>query len=939
MFKKLLSLLLFFITISITAQVPSSGLISHYKFTNGSLNDEVSSGASLTNTAGSLPKSINDRFGSSVSAIENDQSAKIRRSNFTSYQSIGDDHTLSFSFWMKTNTNDGNARNLYDKSNKSNAEFSTSPVSGEKGLAIILKNGKIGVQYIFGRIDNIVSGGRRYIRRTNFSNTNIADDQWHHVTITIRADITSTGSAVYQNTTVFSSSIYVDGILDNSENIGPVLSFDPNISFDEDLSSYLFQVRSASLSSSTYYSDSFDDFAIHNRILSAAEIQNIYRENEDCLIFPTTDFTITRTSNNNVELVINGSGSFNIAYHKSSEPFSNATIISANPSGTTSISGLDPVRYFFYVKNQNCNDPNLGWSEAKISGTSILYVNASAVGNNDGADWTNAYTDIQDALTVALDGEEIWIAKGTYTPDSSDRTNPFTINTENVKIYGGFDGTEISLSARDNSLIHNVNRTILSGDLQGNDNGSIFVNKPDRSDNSYHVVDIRGDNVLLDGVTISGGHANGANDFRLGAAIYITSNIDKFTIRNSRLEENAGVIGGALYSRVSGSSVQNYNVDSCIFKNNVSTNVAAALFATPGDNTSMNFTISNSLFENNRTEDNGSALGRGLSAIWLRAFNTGSVISPTIVNNTFVNNRNEGTGSSDFATVGLSQENGTFGTINIANNIFWGNTDNSGNTSLAFGRRTDSSIAPGISVSNSIDENNFSNIPMGNVINSSNSDPLFTDAVNGDFTLQTVSPAVDSGDNTKIPTGIVTDLLGKVRIHNTTVDIGAYEFGATSYLPRYLTINAVNGTVSTNPNFTNGIYNDGTSIELTATPASGYQFDGWSGDVTGTTNPLTITMDADKTVTAMFSAVTASVVDLEFNKEVKVYPIPATDILNIEIVNEYQIKKVVIYSLLGKKVIETKETKVNISELVNGVYLLMVTNEEGRVASRRIIKM
>ena len=47
MFKKLLSLLLFLITISISAQVPSSGLISHYKFTNGSLNDEVSSGASL----------------------------------------------------------------------------------------------------------------------------------------------------------------------------------------------------------------------------------------------------------------------------------------------------------------------------------------------------------------------------------------------------------------------------------------------------------------------------------------------------------------------------------------------------------------------------------------------------------------------------------------------------------------------------------------------------------------------------------------------------------------------------------------------------------------------------------------------------------------------------------------------------------------------------
>ena len=39
---------------------------------------------------------------------------------------------------------------------------------------------------------------------------------------------------------------------------------------------------------------------------------------------------------------------------------------------------------------------------------------------------------------------------------------------------------------------------------------------------------------------------------------------------------------------------------------------------------------------------------------------------------------------------------------------------------------------------------------------------------------------------------------------------------------------------------------------LTATPASGYVFTGWSGSATGTTNPLTVTMDANKSVTATF---------------------------------------------------------------------------------------
>jgi uncharacterized repeat protein (TIGR02543 family) len=43
-----------------------------------------------------------------------------------------------------------------------------------------------------------------------------------------------------------------------------------------------------------------------------------------------------------------------------------------------------------------------------------------------------------------------------------------------------------------------------------------------------------------------------------------------------------------------------------------------------------------------------------------------------------------------------------------------------------------------------------------------------------------------------------------------------------------------------------------TTIALTATPATGYSFTGWSGDLSGTKNPETITMDTDKTVTVSF---------------------------------------------------------------------------------------
>jgi Raf kinase inhibitor-like YbhB/YbcL family protein len=50
-----------------------------------------------------------------------------------------------------------------------------------------------------------------------------------------------------------------------------------------------------------------------------------------------------------------------------------------------------------------------------------------------------------------------------------------------------------------------------------------------------------------------------------------------------------------------------------------------------------------------------------------------------------------------------------------------------------------------------------------------------------------------------------------------------------------------------------GNYDDGASVTLTATPSEGYVFERWSGDVSVTSESFSITMDADKEVTAHFS--------------------------------------------------------------------------------------
>ena len=68
-----------------------------------------------------------------------------------------------------------------------------------------------------------------------------------------------------------------------------------------------------------------------------------------------------------------------------------------------------------------------------------------------------------------------------------------------------------------------------------------------------------------------------------------------------------------------------------------------------------------------------------------------------------------------------------------------------------------------------------------------------------------------------------------------------------------LTITAVNGG-TTDPAPGTYTHDTGTQVTIRAIPSSGYSFSGWSGDLSGTTNPTSIKMNGPKTVTANFNA-------------------------------------------------------------------------------------
>ena len=57
-------------------------------------------------------------------------------------------------------------------------------------------------------------------------------------------------------------------------------------------------------------------------------------------------------------------------------------------------------------------------------------------------------------------------------------------------------------------------------------------------------------------------------------------------------------------------------------------------------------------------------------------------------------------------------------------------------------------------------------------------------------------------------------------------------------------------------------YNSGQLVAVTATPDAGQDFIGWSGDATGTDNPMTVTMNQTKVITAKFTSRPRFVADL-----------------------------------------------------------------------------
>lgn len=111
------------------------------------------------------------------------------------------------------------------------------------------------------------------------------------------------------------------------------------------------------------------------------------------------------------------------------------------------------------------------------------------------------------------------------------------------------------------------------------------------------------------------------------------------------------------------------------------------------------------------------------------------------------------------------------------------------------------------------------------------------------FSTYAINASLNAGDNE-----IILETVDDAEF----ADIDWIEItGSGSGTTTYTLSTSVNGEGSVNPS--GGVYDEGTSVTLTATPASGWQFDSWSGDASGTNSTVTIVMNSDMSVTANFS--------------------------------------------------------------------------------------
>ncbi len=306
-----------------------------------------------------------------------------------------------------------------------------------------------------------------------------------------------------------------------------------------------------------------------------------------------------------------------------------------------------------------------------------------------------------------------------------------SINGDTVLVYPGTYYENININSRDIVLTSRF--------IESQDTNFIYNTVIDGGGNGSDITANNTENMVINGFTITGGYSDNGGGIQL--------NDVKGQLSNLIVTENDADKGGGL-----GINQSEVVISNSIIENNLSSNEGGGITIW-GDK----LTLLNSQLRNNRSGGEGPALRAYTEDVTIKnsliADNSGSYAictsDATIINSTVANNSGGG----------LKTDNAPM----IRNSIIYASP----------GTFTRADVKYSIVQTLSTGEGNI------------NSDPLFTDSDKGNYHLQPISPAINSGmaDTANFGLGDF-DLDNNPRISYSTIDMGAYE--STGTLTKFL---------------------------------------------------------------------------------------------------------------------------------------------------------
>jgi hypothetical protein len=412
----------------------------------------------------------------------------------------------------------------------------------------------------------------------------------------------------------------------------------------------------------------------------------------------------------------------------------------------------------------------------------VRYVNVNnATPGPPYVSWSTAATNIQDAVDVALAGDEIVVSNGVYS--SGERVGPADTGTNRVTVtkplnLRSVNGPDVTVIDGLDTVrcIYLTNGATLDGFTLGNGagNGSGLQEGGGILCESTNAVITNC--VLAGNVAHNGGGARGGTLNNCLVAGNVShgdgGGANGSTLNNCTVTNNDAGVGGGVYAGT---------VNHCVLAGNIAPLGAGGASVS----TLNNCTLSNNLSQ--AGSGAGDSTLTNCTLIRNSALFGGAVAGCTLFNCVLIGNSASEGGAALSSTLNnclLARNSGGFGAA--ANDCTMNNCTIASNSAVqigggVYGSRLNNSIAyfntapqaPNYDDSSILNFCCTTPMPASGAGNFTNA-PLFVDLAGGNFRLQPNSPCIDAGNNSYVTTA--TDLDGNPRISDGIVDVGAYEF-------------------------------------------------------------------------------------------------------------------------------------------------------------------